>query len=56
MICIHADQVIIYNTDEKADCGCKESNGNNGNNSNAVPTTASVQSVSSVPNGLREIG
>jgi len=38
MICIHADQVVIYNTDNDASCGNSESDGNNGNNkSTAIP-------------------
>lgn len=59
MICIHADQVIIYNTDEKADCGCKDNSGDNGNSSNAANTnvtTAAPTQAASVQNGLREIG
>lgn len=56
MICIHADQVIIYNTDEKADCGCKDNNGNSGNNGNGNSSNATVASSTTVQNGLKEIG
>lgn len=56
MICIHADQVVIYNTDEKAGCGCKEDNGNNGNGNNAA-TVENVNSLApAVQNGIKEIG